>query len=93
VLDWLIRIARLYEVVVVVTTPVMEVPVAFASSTDRIRPVGGTTLAHATTHRFLLTTRSEKGLLKGCITVVDSPTLPHGASASYVISDGGVEDA
>ncbi|RLF11811.1 MAG: DNA repair and recombination protein RadA, partial [Thermoprotei archaeon] len=41
VLDWLIRIARLYEVVVVVTTPVMEVPVAFASSTDRIRPVGG----------------------------------------------------
>jgi len=93
VLDWLIRIARLYEVVVVVTTPVMEVPVAFASPSDRIRPVGGTTLAHATTHRFLLMSKGEKGYLKGVMTVVDSPTLPYGATATYAITERGVEDA
>jgi len=93
VLDWLIRIARLYEIIVVVTTPVMEVPVAFASLTERVRPVGGTTLAHATTHRFFLTSRSEKGLLKGTITVLDSPTLPYGAMANYAITERGVEDA
>ncbi len=93
VLDWLIRIARLYEIIVVVTTPVMEVPVAFASLTERIRPVGGTTLAHATTHRFFLTSRSEKGFLKGTMTVLDSPTLPYGAMANYMITERGVEDA
>lgn len=93
VLDWLIRIARLYEVIVVVTTPVMEVPVAFANVSERLRPVGGTTLAHATTHRFFLTVRSEKGVLRGTMTVLDSPTLPYGAMASYVITDRGVEDA
>lgn len=92
VLDWLIRVARLYEVVVVVTTPVMEVPIAFASMNERLRPVGGTTLAHATTHRFFLTTRSEKGVLRGTMTVLDSPTLPYGAMANYVITDRGVED-
>lgn len=93
VLDWLIRIARLYEVIVAVTTPVMEVPVAFASISERLRPVGGTTLAHATTHRLFLTTRSDKGVLKGTLTVLDSPTLPYGAVASYVITERGVEDA
>ena len=93
VLDWLIRIARLYEVVVVVTTPVMEVPVAFAGASERLRPVGGATLAHATTHRFFLTTRSERGLVKGTMTVLDSPTLPYGATASYVITERGVEYA
>jgi DNA repair protein RadA len=93
VLDWLIRIARLYEVVVVVTTPVMEVPIAFASTSERLRPVGGTTLAHATTHRLFLTTKSERGVLRGTMTVLDSPTLPYGATASYVITERGVEDA
>jgi DNA repair protein RadA len=93
VLDWLIRIARLYEVVVVVTTPVMEVPIAFASTSERLRPVGGTTLAHATTHRLFLTIRSERGVLRGTMTVLDSPTLPYGATASYVITERGVEDA
>lgn len=92
VLDWLIRIARLYEVVVIVTTPVMEVPVAFASINERLKPVGGTTLAHATTHRLFLTTRGEKGALKGTMTVLDSPTLPYGASANYMITERGVED-
>ena len=93
VLDWLIRIARLYEVVVVVTTPVMEVPTAFASASERLRPVGGTTLAHATTHRLFLSTRSERGVLRGTVTVLDSPTLPYGATASYTITERGVEDA
>jgi len=93
VLDWLIRIARLYEVVVVVTTPVMEVPMTFASASERLRPVGGATLAHATTHRLFLTTRSERGVLRGAMTVLDSPTLPYGATASYVITERGVEDA
>jgi DNA repair protein RadA len=93
VLDWLIRIARLYEVIVVVTTPVMEVPMAFVSTSERLRPVGGTTLAHATTHRLFLTTRSERGVLRGVMTVLDSPTLPYGTTASYVITERGVEDA
>ncbi|MEM2214751.1 MAG: DNA repair and recombination protein RadA [Candidatus Nezhaarchaeales archaeon] len=92
-LDWLVRIARLYEVIVIVTTPVMEVPVAFVSINERLRPVGGTTLAHATTHRFFLTTRSERGVLRGTMTVLDSPSLPHGAIASYLITDKGIEDA
>jgi DNA repair protein RadA len=93
VLDWLIRIARLYEVIVVVTTPVMEVPMAFVSTSEMLRPVGGTTLAHATTHRLFLTTRSERGVLRGVMTVLDSPTLPYGTTASYVITERGVEDA
>ncbi|MCS7139716.1 MAG: AAA family ATPase [Candidatus Nezhaarchaeota archaeon] len=93
VLDWLIRIARMYEVIVVITTPVMEVPVAFTSFTDRIKPTGGTTLAHATTHRLLMSSRSERGLLKGSITVLDSPALPYGATASYLITERGIEDA
>ncbi|MEM4576389.1 MAG: AAA family ATPase [Candidatus Nezhaarchaeales archaeon] len=92
VLDWLIRIARLYEVIVVVTTPVMEVPVAFVNINERLKPIGGTTLAHATTHRFFLSTKSERGFLKGTMTVLDSPTLPYGASASYMITERGVED-
>jgi len=86
VLDWLLRIAKVYEVYVVVTNQVLEVPLAYGETK---RPAGGMIMAHACTHRLLLK-RSKENLR--IIEVLDSPRLPYKASTVFRITEKGIED-
>jgi len=86
-IDWLLRIARVYDIYVVVTNQVLEIPVAWRGGQKM--PAGGNIVAHGTTHRFMLEVK-DKRIRR--IRVVDSPKLPWGAEAFFEIFEGGVRD-
>lgn len=86
ILDWLMRIAKVYTVHVVLTNQVLDVPLGYI---EVKRPAGGNVLAHAVTHRlFLRKSREDVRVME----VFDSPRLPYKASASFRITEKGVED-
>ncbi len=85
-IDWLLRIARVYNVYIVVTNQVMDVPNAWRAG-QKI-PTGGNIIAHGMTHRILLT--RERGVEKAMI--IDSPYLPYGDFIYFEIYEGGVRD-
>ncbi|WP_069808291.1 DNA repair and recombination protein RadA [Vulcanisaeta thermophila] len=86
ILDWLMRIAKVYNVYVVLTNQVLDVPMGYI---EVKRPAGGNVLAHAVTHRlFLRKSREDVKVME----VLDSPRLPFKASAMFKITDKGVED-
>ncbi len=85
-IDWLLRIARVYNVYIVVTNQVLEIPVSWKS--DKI-PAGGNIVAHGTTHRFMIEVKDKT---KRRIRVIDSPKLPYGAEALFEIYEGGLRD-
>ncbi len=87
-IDWLLRICKLYDVYVVVTNQVMDVPVSWRGG-QKI-PVGGNIIAHGMTHRLFIT--NFKGNIKK-VKVIDSPNLPLNAEAYFEIFEGGVRDA
>jgi len=86
ILDWLMRIAKTYNIYVVLTNQVLDVPMGYI---EVKRPAGGNVLAHAVTHRLFL--RKSKEDIK-TMEVLDSPRLPFKASAMFRITDKGIED-
>jgi len=86
-IDWLLRIARVYNVYIVVTNQVLEVPVAWRA--EHKVPAGGNIVAHGTTHRFML---EVKDRTRRRVKVIDSPKLPYGAETFFEIFEGGVRD-
>lgn len=86
ILDWLMRIAKVYGVYIVLTNQVIDVPVGYI---EMKKPAGGNVLAHTVTHRFFLRKSREDIRV---IEVLDSPRLPFKASAMFRITDRGVED-
>ena len=87
VLDWLKRLSRLYDLLVVITNQVVSVPSSWGVSVKL--PAGGNIIAHASTHRFFLRRAGDSWLIE----VLDSPRLARGASAQFAIKDDGVWDA
>ena len=86
ILDWMMRIAKAYNVYVVLTNQVLDVPMGYI---EIKRTAGGNVLAHAVTHRlFLKKSREDIKVME----VLDSPRLPYKASAMFRITDRGVED-
>jgi len=87
-IDWLLRIARVYDIYVVVTNQVLEIPVAWKAG-QKI-PAGGNIVAHGMTHRLMIEVKDKT---KRRIRVIDSPKLPFGAEAYFEIYEGGIKDA
>ncbi len=87
ILDWLMRVAKVYGIYIVLTNQVIDVPLGYI---EVKKPAGGNVLAHAVTHRlFLKKSREDLRVME----VLDSPRLPFKASAMFRITDKGVEDA
>ncbi len=83
----LMKLAEMYNIVVLVTNQVMSRPdILFGDPTS---PVGGNVVGHATKTRLYL--RKSKGE-KRVARLVDSPNLPDG-EAIYRITENGIEDA
>lgn len=92
-LNFLLRIAMLYNVYVVVTNHVMAKPLAGGG----IVAAGGHVMAHGTTHRLFMSQASvkdgRKNILYRRVTVEDSPYLQRGSSTIFGISEEGLIDA
>ncbi|RLE62026.1 MAG: DNA repair and recombination protein RadA [Thermoprotei archaeon] len=85
-IDWLKRYANLYDVAVVYTNQVLSQPVPWGIAYKV--PAGGNIIAHAATHRFLLRRSQDKWVIE-CI---DSPKIARGSSATFKITEKGLED-
>uniref|UniRef100_A0A7J3X810 DNA repair and recombination protein RadA n=1 Tax=Thermofilum pendens TaxID=2269 RepID=A0A7J3X810_THEPE len=85
-LDWLKRLARVHEAVVVITNQVVAVPSAWGVTIKL--PAGGNIIAHASTHRFLLKKAGDVWTAE-CL---DSPRIARGTSASFLIAEDGLRD-
>ncbi len=84
----LLRLAELYNSVVVFTNQIQANPSGFVLG-DPNRPAGGHVVAHASTHRLFI----RKGRANTrVITVIDSPSLPE-EKTRFAITAKGVEDA
>ncbi|MEM1567134.1 MAG: DNA repair and recombination protein RadA [Thermofilaceae archaeon] len=86
-LDWLKRYARRYGAVVAITNQVLSQPVPWGVALKV--PAGGNIIAHASTHRLVLRRAGDVWLME----VLDSPILPRGASAKFMVTEKGVESA
>lgn len=85
-LDWLKRIARVYGSVVAITNQVVAVPSTWGVALKL--PAGGNIIAHASTHRFFMKKAGDAWLVE-CL---DSPRIPKGAAAPFIIADDGLRD-
>ena len=85
-IDWLKRYANTYDIAVVYTNQVLSQPVPWGIAYKI--PAGGNIMAHAATHRFLLRRSQDKWVIE-CI---DSPRIARGSSASFRITERGLED-
>lgn len=81
------RLFMLYDVVIVVTNQILDVP-EYIPGSPTSRPVGGNVVAHGCTYRILL--ERSRGLIKA--TIMDSPKHPR-ASAFITVGSEGVADA
>ena len=84
VLDWLKRLSRLYDLLIVITNQVVSVPSSWGVAVKL--PAGGNIIAHASTHRFFLKKAGDSWLIE----VLDSPRLAKGASTQFTIRDDGL---
>ncbi len=82
----LMKLAEMYNIVVLVTNQVMSRPdILFG---DPTAPIGGNVVGHATkTRLYLRKSRGEKRIAR----LVDSPSLPDG-EAIYQVTENGIED-
>ncbi len=90
-LNFLLRIAMMYNIYVVVTNHVVAKPVAGGG----LVAAGGHVVAHGTTHRlFILQHSSTKriGALVRKMIVEDSPYLQRGSSTLFGITENGLVD-
>ncbi|MCD6465127.1 DNA repair and recombination protein RadA, partial [Candidatus Bathyarchaeota archaeon] len=83
----LIRLARAFNAVALVTNQVMASPDAFFSET--IRPIGGHIVAH-TSHTRIFLRKAAKGSIR-IARLVSSPYLPEGECV-FKITENGIED-
>ncbi len=83
----IIRLARAFNAVALVTNQVMSSPEVFFS--DTIRPIGGHIVAH-TSHTRIYLRKTTKGPFR-IARLVSSPYLPEGESV-FRITENGVED-
>ncbi|MBS7654067.1 MAG: DNA repair and recombination protein RadA [Candidatus Bathyarchaeia archaeon] len=83
----LIRLARGFNAVALVTNQVMASPEAFFS--EAIRPIGGHIVAH-TSHTRVFLRKSAKGFVR-IARLVSSPYLPEG-ECLFKITENGIED-
>ncbi|MFQ6081651.1 MAG: DNA repair and recombination protein RadA, partial [Candidatus Bathyarchaeia archaeon] len=83
----LIRLARAFNAVAVVTNQVMAKPDVFFG--DAVRPIGGHIVAH-TSHTRLFLRKSARGPVR-IARLVSSPYLPEGERV-FKITENGVED-
>jgi len=83
----LIRLARAFNAVAIVTNQVMSKPDVFFG--DSVHPVGGHIVAH-TSHTRVYLRKSSRGPLR-IARLVSSPYLPEGERV-FKITEGGVED-
>ncbi len=83
----LIRLARAFNAVAIVTNQVMSRPDVFFG--DSVHPVGGHIVAH-TSHTRIYLRKSSRGPLR-IARLVSSPYLPEGERV-FKITEGGVED-
>jgi RecA/RadA recombinase/transcriptional regulator with XRE-family HTH domain len=83
----LIRLARGFNAVALVTNQVMASPEAFFSET--IRPIGGHIVAH-TSHTRVFLRKSARGFIR-IARLVSSPYLPEG-ECLFKITENGIED-
>jgi len=83
----LIRLARAFNSVAVVTNQVMSMPDVFFG--NAIHPVGGHIVAH-TSHTRVFLRKSARGPVR-IARLVSSPHLPEGEGI-FMISEGGIED-
>jgi len=83
----LIRLARAFNAVAVVTNQVMSMPDVFFGSA--IHPVGGHIVAH-TSHTRVFLRKSARGPVR-IARLVSSPHLPEGEGV-FIISERGIED-
>ncbi|MEM1515279.1 MAG: DNA repair and recombination protein RadA [Candidatus Bathyarchaeia archaeon] len=84
----LIRLARAFNAVALVTNQVMSSPEAFFSET--IRPIGGHIVAH-TSHTRVFIRKGARGPIR-IARLVSSPYLPEG-ECIFKITENGIEDA
>jgi len=89
-LNFLLRVAMMYNVYVIVTNHVVAKPVAGGGVTA----AGGHVVAHGTTHRLFMAPQHSKrqGILVRRMLVEDSPYLQRGSSATFGISEKGLVD-
>lgn len=91
-LNFLLRIAMLYNVYVIVTNHVVARPLAGGG----IIAAGGHVMAHGTTHRLFMSQTSARGRRKNIlyrkVVVEDSPYLQRGSSTIFGISEKGLID-
>jgi DNA repair protein RadA len=83
----LIRLARAFNAVALVTNQVMSSPEVFFSET--VRPIGGHIVAH-TSHTRIFLRKSAKGPIR-IARLVSSPYLPEG-ECLFKITENGIED-
>lgn len=83
----LIRLARAFNAVALVTNQVMSSPEAFFS--DAIRPIGGHIVAH-TSHTRVFLRKGPRGPIR-IARLVSSPHLPEGECV-FKITENGIED-
>ena len=83
----LIRLARAFNAVAVVTNQVMSKPDVFFG--DKVHPVGGHIVAH-TTHTRVFLRKSARGPVR-IARLVSSPYLPEGEGI-FMVSERGIED-
>ncbi|MEM3466946.1 MAG: DNA repair and recombination protein RadA, partial [Candidatus Jordarchaeales archaeon] len=83
----LIRLARAFNAVALVTNQVMSSPEAFFS--EGIRPIGGHIVAH-TSHTRVFLRKSSKGPVR-IARLVSSPHIPEG-ECLFKITENGIED-
>jgi DNA repair protein RadA len=83
----LIRLARAFNAVAVVTNQVMSMPDVFFG--NAIHPVGGHIVAH-TSHTRIFLRKSARGSVR-IARLVSSPYLPEGEGI-FMITEGGIED-
>jgi DNA repair protein RadA len=86
----LIRLARAFNAVAVVTNQVMARPDSFLS--DMVIPTGGHILAHTSHTRFFLRKAGGQPRVRIARLVV-SPSLPEGEECLFKITENGIEDA
>ena len=83
----LIRLARAFNAVAVVTNQVMSMPDVFFG--NAIHPVGGHIVAH-TSHTRIFLRKSARGSVR-IARLVSSPYLPEGEGI-FMITEGGIDD-
>jgi DNA repair protein RadA len=83
----LLRLTLLYDLIVVVTNQILDVPEVIPG-VKPMRPVGGNVVAHGSTFRLWL--ERSKGRTR--VTMIDSPKHPRG-STYIILTENGVEDA